>query len=39
MRDLGYGRGYVYPHDKAEEAERQTYLPEALVGRRFLDRK
>jgi putative ATPase len=39
MRDLGYGRGYVYPHDVAEEAERQTYLPDALVGRRFLHRK
>jgi putative ATPase len=39
MRDLGYGRGYVYPHDKAEEAGGQTYLPDTLVGRRFLERK
>jgi len=39
MRDLGYGRGYVYPHGKDEEAKRQVYLPDALVGRRFLERK
>jgi putative ATPase len=39
MRDLGYGRGYVYPHGKDEEAKRQVYLPDALAGRRFLEPK
>jgi putative ATPase len=36
MRELGYGRGYVYPHGREEEATGQTYLPSALAGRKFL---
>jgi len=36
MRDLGYGRGYVYPHGHEEEAGGQTYLPTELSGRTFL---
>jgi putative ATPase len=36
MRELGYGRGYVYPHGREEEAAQQGYLPAALAGRKFL---
>jgi putative ATPase len=36
MRELGYGRGYVYPHGREQEAAGQSYLPAALSGRRFL---
>jgi len=36
MRDLGYGRGYVYPHGREEDAAGQTYLPGELSGRKFL---
>ncbi|RMD82454.1 MAG: replication-associated recombination protein A [Candidatus Dadabacteria bacterium] len=35
MRELGYGRGYVYPHGREEEARGQQYLPEGLQNRRF----
>ena len=30
---LGHGAGYVYPHDRPEEAARQQYLPDELAGR------
>jgi len=36
MRELGYGRGYVYPHGREPEAAAQSYLPAALSGRRFI---
>jgi len=36
MRELGYGRGYVYPHGREDEAATQTYLPSALADREFL---
>jgi putative ATPase len=36
MRELGYGRGYVYPHGREQEAAGQSYLPAALSGRKFL---
>jgi putative ATPase len=36
MRELGYGRGYVYPHGREQEATGQSYLPAALSGRKFL---
>ena len=32
---LGHGAGYVYPHDRPEEAARQQYLPDELVGTRY----
>jgi len=38
MRELGYGNGYVYPHGREDEAKAQSYLPDALEGRRFLTR-
>jgi replication-associated recombination protein RarA len=30
MKDLGYGRGYIYPHGHEEEAKGQRYLPEGI---------
>jgi putative ATPase len=38
MKDLGYGRDYVYPHDDDQAAKDKTYLPDALAGKRFLKR-
>ncbi len=37
MRGLGYGRKYVYPHGREQEAAGQHYLPDALSGKRFYD--
>jgi putative ATPase len=35
MKDLGYGKGYRYPHDYEEGYTAQNYLPEKLCGQRF----
>lgn len=35
MQDLGYAKGYIYPHDEPEKARRQPYLPQELKGVRF----
>ncbi|MGF1464750.1 MAG: replication-associated recombination protein A [Sandaracinaceae bacterium] len=35
MKAWGYGEGYRYPHDEGGHAAGATYLPEALVGRRY----
>jgi putative ATPase len=35
MKDLGYGKGYEYPHDHPDNVTDQEYLPEPLKGRRF----
>ena len=35
MKDLGYGRGYDYPHTHAGAVTHQICLPDALVGRRY----
>lgn len=35
MKELGYGRGYAYPHDEPDRAAEQDYLPDALKGRKF----
>jgi putative ATPase len=32
MRELGYGAGYDYPHDRPDGVGRQAYLPEQLEG-------
>jgi putative ATPase len=34
MKDLGYGKDYVYPHGQPE-APPQDFLPDELAGRRF----
>ncbi|KAJ3681350.1 hypothetical protein LUZ60_015839 [Juncus effusus] len=36
MGELGYGKGYLYPPDHVDCSE-QTYLPNSLQGREFLD--
>ncbi|WP_224962257.1 replication-associated recombination protein A [Geomonas subterranea] len=35
MKGLGYGKGYLYPHDHRNGIVAQGYLPEQLSGRRF----
>jgi putative ATPase len=35
MGDLGYGDGYLYPHDFEGGIVKQTYLPEEMKGRRY----
>jgi putative ATPase len=35
MKRLGYGRGYLYPHDHTDALVDQEYLPERLSGLRF----
>ncbi|KAK3370779.1 hypothetical protein B0T24DRAFT_627029 [Lasiosphaeria ovina] len=37
MRDLGYGAEYKYPPNYKDGKVRQTYLPDALLDRRFLE--
>jgi putative ATPase len=39
MKDLGYGRGYVYAHDTEEGTADIETLPERLRGRRYYDPK
>jgi putative ATPase len=36
MREAGYGRGYIYPHDAPDAA--QDYMPPSLRGRRYYKR-
>ncbi len=35
MKELDYGRGYVYAHDTEEKLSRMKCLPESLEGRRY----
>jgi putative ATPase len=35
MKDLGYGRGYLYAHDEAEGVSGMDCLPEGLSRRRY----
>lgn len=35
MREMGYGKGYIYPHDYPESWTRQEYLPEKIRGKIF----
>ncbi|KAI8304683.1 ATPase WRNIP1-like protein [Colletotrichum sp. SAR11_240] len=37
MREMGYGAEYKYPPNYREGRVRQEYLPEELLGRRFLE--
>ncbi|MHC4579804.1 MAG: replication-associated recombination protein A, partial [Planctomycetota bacterium] len=37
MKDLGYGRGYVYDHDAEEGVSGQQCLPDELEGRRYYE--
>ena len=38
MKDLGYGKGYIYPHDQ-EVHEPYQYLPKELSGKTFYHAK
>jgi len=35
MKGLGYGAGYLYPHDYEDTVVEQDYLPERLRARRY----
>ena len=35
MKELGYHKGYQYPHDNTAGYSDQDYLPEAITGSRF----
>ena len=35
MKELGYSRGYLYPHNHPGAWVEQEYLPENLKGRTF----
>ncbi len=35
MKKIGYGKGYLYPHDVPEGVVAQEYLPEKLSGRKY----
>jgi putative ATPase len=37
MQGLGYGRGYLYPHDHPDAVVTQQYLPDLLAERRFYE--
>ena len=38
MKDIGYGEGYLYPHDDPDKVVDQEYLPDDLSSRRFYRR-
>ncbi|HVN97090.1 MAG TPA: replication-associated recombination protein A [Syntrophorhabdaceae bacterium] len=35
MGELGYGKGYLYPHDFTDTLVEQTYLPDELLEKRY----
>ena len=35
MKDMGYSKGYIYPHDYPESRIKQEYLPEKIKGKIF----
>ena len=35
MKELDYGKGYIYAHDTEEKMARMDCLPETLAGRRY----
>jgi putative ATPase len=37
MRELGYGKGYKYPHNFPDHFVREQYLPPALKDRRYYE--
>ncbi|KAK4102440.1 P-loop containing nucleoside triphosphate hydrolase protein [Parathielavia hyrcaniae] len=39
MREMGYGREYKYPPNYRDGRVKQEYLPERLLGRRFLEER
>ena len=39
MKNLGYGKGYRYPHDYAKGYVAQGYLPDEIAGKKFYEPK
>ena len=37
MKDLGYGKGYQYAHERPDHAVSHEHLPEAIQGRRYYE--
>jgi putative ATPase len=37
MKEIGYGKGYLYQHSLSAEKTDQEYLPKELRGRKYLD--
>lgn len=37
MKDVGYGKGYIYAHDTAEKVARMDCLPMSLKGKRYYE--
>ena len=37
MKDLGYGKDYVYDHDTEDSFSGQNYFPEGMARRRFFE--
>ncbi|CAG0978227.1 Replication-associated recombination protein A [Planctomycetaceae bacterium] len=37
MKDLGYGKNYVYAHEATDAFSAEHYLPEQLMGERFYE--
>ena len=37
MKDLGYGKGYVYDHDTEEGFSAQNYFPEGMARPTFYE--
>ena len=35
MKELDYGKGYIYAHDTEEKLSRMACLPESLMDRRY----
>ena len=35
MKEIGYGKGYVYDHDTPEGFSGQNYFPDAMPRQRF----
>jgi putative ATPase len=35
MRNAGYGKGYLYPHDLPDRLADQEYFPPRLAGRKY----
>lgn len=39
MKEIGYGRDYLYPHDFEDALVKQDYLPEQLTDKRYYEPK
>jgi putative ATPase len=39
MKEWGYGEGYKYAHDHGGHVKDETYLPDALAGKRYFEPK